>query len=187
MPFSTHIVFLVWAYFQLESVSTLVYDVFESELVAFGILKIHAHKNKSDNQSSLDVNNTITMKLLKNLAKRVPSASSEDTQSSSKSEKKNVDAKSLSGSYYDASKDATKTSEDQNERKDIHSDGSSDDKISSKANNGTEERVPAEEEEGCTENQSLDAIPGDTDCSTSNANDGDFIHVGDSKDEVKTS
>jgi len=189
IPFSTHIIFLVWAYFQLESVSNLIYDVFESELVAFGILKIHAHKDNSDNQSSPDLNNTITMKLLKNLAKRVPSATSEDNQISSKSEKKDVDAKSQSGSDCDASKDANKTSEDQNEKKDIHVDSSGDSKkISSKESNGTEEKMPVEEEEeGYTDNALLDAIPGDTDCSTSNANDGDFIHVGDSKDEVKTS
>ena len=69
VPLSTHMIWIVWAYTQLEGTTVYLYNVIEWDLVAFGLLKAHAHGQ----DPSMDVNDTVTMKVFNSIAKRVPS------------------------------------------------------------------------------------------------------------------
>ena len=67
VPLSTHAVLLVWAYIQNEAMTNRLYNALEWDLIAFGLLSAHPH------QESRDVNDTVTMKVINSIAKRVPS------------------------------------------------------------------------------------------------------------------
>lgn len=65
IPLSTHLIWITWAYLQLEGISSRFYDVIEWDLVAFGLLPKHSmHESKE-----VDVNTTSTMKVINAIAK----------------------------------------------------------------------------------------------------------------------
>jgi hypothetical protein len=72
VPFSTHIIFILWSYIVLPPSIREWYGVLESELIAFGLLK----GTKPD--SVMAVNNTKTARLFHSLASRLPSALEEN-------------------------------------------------------------------------------------------------------------
>eukprot|EP00979_Chaetoceros_neogracilis_P016647 scaffold8946_cov268-Chaetoceros_neogracile.AAC.13 len=67
IPLSTHAVLIVWAYLQNEGMTNRLYNALEWDLIAFGLLNAHPH------QQSGDINDTVTMKVINSIAKRVPS------------------------------------------------------------------------------------------------------------------
>eukprot|EP00529_Nitzschia_sp_RCC80_P031047 CAMPEP_0113503884 /NCGR_PEP_ID=MMETSP0014_2-20120614/34418_1 /TAXON_ID=2857 /ORGANISM="Nitzschia sp." /LENGTH=370 /DNA_ID=CAMNT_0000398953 /DNA_START=104 /DNA_END=1214 /DNA_ORIENTATION=+ /assembly_acc=CAM_ASM_000159 len=71
VPFSTHVIFITWCYLALPDTIRIYYDIIESDLAAFGFLKV------SGNVAS-DINDTTTAKLLSAVTSRLPSASSSD-------------------------------------------------------------------------------------------------------------
>mmetsp|Transcript_11657 Transcript_11657/g.27916 ORF Transcript_11657/g.27916 Transcript_11657/m.27916 type:complete len:705 (+) Transcript_11657:81-2195(+) len=71
VPFSTHVIFIAWCYLALPDTIRVYYDIIESDLAAFGILKV------TGNVAS-DINDTTTAKLLSAVTSRLPSASSSD-------------------------------------------------------------------------------------------------------------
>jgi hypothetical protein len=66
IPFSNHLIFILWSYFALPHTIRSYYNVLEFELIAFGLLK--------GRRDSVDVNQTKTAKLLRALVNRLPSA-----------------------------------------------------------------------------------------------------------------
>jgi hypothetical protein len=70
IPFSTHLIYVLWCYLYMPKHIRQVYEIVEDELVAFGILK-------GNDFSSVDVNRTKTAKLFNALTARLPSASSD--------------------------------------------------------------------------------------------------------------
>ena len=71
VPFSTHLIFIAWCYLALPDTIRVYYDIFESDLAAFGILKVTG-------KVASDINDTTTAKLLSAVTSRLPSASSSD-------------------------------------------------------------------------------------------------------------
>ncbi|KAG7337905.1 hypothetical protein IV203_022435 [Nitzschia inconspicua] len=63
IPFSNHIIFILWAYLSFPQTIRKYYDVLESELIAFGILK----------GDTVDLNDTKTAKLFQAVVSRLPS------------------------------------------------------------------------------------------------------------------
>lgn len=81
VPFSTHMIWLLWAYVQLEANTKKIYNLLEWELIAFGILKVdpslstdQGKLSGSGVRKSTDLNETMTMQLVNNIMKRVPSS-----------------------------------------------------------------------------------------------------------------
>eukprot|EP00558_Chaetoceros_sp_UNC1202_P006851 CAMPEP_0197237044 /NCGR_PEP_ID=MMETSP1429-20130617/3986_1 /TAXON_ID=49237 /ORGANISM="Chaetoceros sp., Strain UNC1202" /LENGTH=475 /DNA_ID=CAMNT_0042695965 /DNA_START=49 /DNA_END=1476 /DNA_ORIENTATION=- len=72
IPLSTHLVWLFWAYTQLEGTTVRLYDILEWDLIAFGILTSHPNKSGKEN---MDVNNSSMMKLFNTVISRIPSDS----------------------------------------------------------------------------------------------------------------
>lgn len=71
VPFSTHLTFLLWSFVQLEGTTCGWYDVFEKELVAFGLM--HAVDERKD---AIDIDKTVTVQLFKKVASSLPSGTS---------------------------------------------------------------------------------------------------------------
>ena len=71
VPFSTHLIFIAWCYLALPDTIRVYYDIIESDLAAFGILKVTG-------KVASDINDTTTAKLLSAVTSRLPSASSSD-------------------------------------------------------------------------------------------------------------
>ena len=79
VPLSTHMVWLVWAYAQLETSTKKLYALLEWELVAFGILKKNTSISQGDMSGNvggkeMGVNETMTMQLVNKIMKKVPSS-----------------------------------------------------------------------------------------------------------------
>jgi hypothetical protein len=70
IPFSNHAIFILWSYLALPHTIRNYYDVLESELIAFGLLK--------GSGDSVDVNETKTARLIQALFSRLPSAAEND-------------------------------------------------------------------------------------------------------------
>lgn len=70
VPLSTHAVFVLWAYLSFPQTIRTYYDVLESELIAFGLMK--------GNGSSVGISDTKTAKLVSCLTRRLPSASQDE-------------------------------------------------------------------------------------------------------------
>jgi hypothetical protein len=66
IPFSNHAIFILWSYLAFPHTICNYYDVLESELIAFGLLKGFG--------DSVDVKETKTAKLIQALVNRLPSA-----------------------------------------------------------------------------------------------------------------
>lgn len=65
IPFNQHFVLLLFTYAQLQGTTLYLYNLLESELVSFGLL--HAHSFHAVG----DFNDTVTMKVLNSVAKRI--------------------------------------------------------------------------------------------------------------------
>lgn len=70
IPFSTHLIFLLWCYLVLPKTIQIYYNILEYDLAAFGMLKVSG--------GPASINDTKTAKLLNALASRLPSASNDD-------------------------------------------------------------------------------------------------------------
>jgi hypothetical protein len=70
IPFSTHAIFVLWAYMSFPQTIRTYYDVLESELIAFGLMK--------GSGNSVGINNTKTARLISSIAGRLPSASQDE-------------------------------------------------------------------------------------------------------------
>ena len=86
IPFSTHMVWLLWAYVQIDGNTKKLYNVIEWDLIAFGILKYDPCQQSSkdkpeENIVVTDIKETTTMQLLNSIMKKVPSQISNDTRS----------------------------------------------------------------------------------------------------------
>jgi len=82
VPFSTHMILLLWAYVQLEANTKKIYNLLEWELIAFGILQVDPSLSSDQGKLSgsrikkgADLKETMTMQLVNNIMKRVPSSS----------------------------------------------------------------------------------------------------------------
>ena len=73
IPFSTHVIYLTWCHLSFPNTIQAYYKVLESELIGFGLLR----PREEHGDVVLDVHETKTAKLLKNLSKRLPSAASD--------------------------------------------------------------------------------------------------------------
>lgn len=71
VPLSTHLTLILWAYVQLEVVTTSWYNALEWDLVAFGLLNAHPHQKDAEN---VKVEDTTAMKVFNRIAKHVPSS-----------------------------------------------------------------------------------------------------------------
>ena len=83
VPFSTHMIFLLWSYLILPPTIQSWYGIFESELVAFGILPKGKAANTSapnDGASIQTIHDTKTARLFQSLVRRLPSAAAEVDQ-----------------------------------------------------------------------------------------------------------
>eukprot|EP00531_Pseudo-nitzschia_arenysensis_P014801 CAMPEP_0116136768 /NCGR_PEP_ID=MMETSP0329-20121206/11905_1 /TAXON_ID=697910 /ORGANISM="Pseudo-nitzschia arenysensis, Strain B593" /LENGTH=624 /DNA_ID=CAMNT_0003631667 /DNA_START=28 /DNA_END=1902 /DNA_ORIENTATION=- len=75
LPFSTHMIFLLWSYLSLPQTIQNWYRILESELVAFGILPKSKDVNENDDTSSVvRISDTKTAWLFQSLVDRLPSA-----------------------------------------------------------------------------------------------------------------
>lgn len=88
IPLSTHLIWLLWAYVQLESKTKKLYNIMEFDLLAFGILKTDTslfvsceggRGKKMDHGSGIDsgsdsaIKDTVTMQFLNSIMEKVPS------------------------------------------------------------------------------------------------------------------
>jgi hypothetical protein len=62
IPFSTHMIYLLWCHLSFGKTIGTWYDILEMELVAFGLLEVHQ---------------TLSVRLIKNIVQRLPSAAEE--------------------------------------------------------------------------------------------------------------
>ncbi len=93
IPLSTHLIWLLWAYVQLESKTKRLYNIMEFDLLAFGILKTdrtlfvscdeEGRGKKMDHNSGNDsasvIKDTVTMQFLNSIMETVPSNLSKGT------------------------------------------------------------------------------------------------------------
>jgi len=70
VPLSTHFIFLVWSYAQLENPVHGWYEIFEKELISFGLMQPHDIDNGDCSQ--LDISETVTVRILKKMASSLP-------------------------------------------------------------------------------------------------------------------
>ena len=71
LPLSTHMMWVLWAYIQLESTTLWMYHVLEWDLMAFGLLHRQSH-NEDEKESG--VQDAVTMKLINSFLTKVPSS-----------------------------------------------------------------------------------------------------------------
>lgn len=81
VPFSTHMIFLLWSYLILPQAIKSWYGILESELLAFGILPRGKNKNaaacedgEGATTSVTTIRDTKTLRLFQSLVRRLPSA-----------------------------------------------------------------------------------------------------------------
>eukprot|EP00978_Attheya_sp_CCMP212_P017452 scaffold46509_cov54-Attheya_sp.AAC.1 len=70
VPLSTHFIFLVWSYAQLENPLHRWYETFEKELISFGLMQPHDMHNNDCSQ--LDISETVTVRILKKMGDILP-------------------------------------------------------------------------------------------------------------------
>lgn len=111
IPLSQHFVLLLFTYAQLQVTTQYLYNIMESELVAFGILHAHSFHNVGD------FNDTVTMKVFNSVAKRisysVPSQESCDRKSYAKeSSKTDIEPHQQDLNSANSNKEKSKGSDD---------------------------------------------------------------------------
>ena len=79
IPFSSHLIFLVWSYLVLPQSIQSWYGIVESELLAFGILPQGA-ASSTNNESAVKISETKTAWLFQSLVQRLPSAASNERE-----------------------------------------------------------------------------------------------------------
>jgi len=79
IPLVTHMQWILWAYVHLESSTLHLYSIFSRDLMAFGLLNQHTN-NEMNEQPELDINDTVVVKVLKSIFKRLPSGNMDDTK-----------------------------------------------------------------------------------------------------------
>ena len=72
MPLSTHLTWVLWAYIQLESTTSWMYNVVEWDLMAFGML--HSPSHHKNVKESGGLQDAMTIKLINSILTKVPSA-----------------------------------------------------------------------------------------------------------------
>jgi len=89
IPMVTHMQWVLWAYVQLKSSTLKLYDTFEYELMAFGLLSQHhnsIHNGMPGGRAKvLDINDTVVVKVVSSILKRLPSSTSVGDQNSPQS------------------------------------------------------------------------------------------------------
>ncbi len=84
IPFSTHLIYILWCYLYMPKHIRQVYDLVENELITFGILQ-------GNGSSPIDINQTKTAKLFTALTARLPSASTDDDYGEDDEQKQQVE------------------------------------------------------------------------------------------------
>eukprot|EP00550_Attheya_septentrionalis_P008486 CAMPEP_0198286258 /NCGR_PEP_ID=MMETSP1449-20131203/5385_1 /TAXON_ID=420275 /ORGANISM="Attheya septentrionalis, Strain CCMP2084" /LENGTH=755 /DNA_ID=CAMNT_0043983947 /DNA_START=122 /DNA_END=2389 /DNA_ORIENTATION=- len=75
VPLSTHLTLLVWSIAQLERVTHGWYQMWETELISFGLLEAH-----DETKNMRDISETVTVRMLKKLSSSLPSAASSSSE-----------------------------------------------------------------------------------------------------------
>lgn len=208
VPLSTHLIFLVWAYVQLESTSNYLYDVIEWELVAFGILKSYEKMEqngmmKGGESPTVDLNNTVTMRLLKRIADKVPSAASsgdidQEKQSEDESQKEAAQSDNAADEGVDEKESERRVVKSNAKDEEVNSKGSSDKKADNEKADDNE-NIPSSlkvsnileagdgKVDGHDKSNTIASDVRTHDEKDSPKNDGDsdsYIHIGEGEDEV---
>lgn len=85
IPFSTHLVWLLWAYVQLQANTSKLYDIMEWDLKAFGILKTdlylsplkdYVDESQDGKKKPVDIKDTATMQFVTSMLKKIPAKGS---------------------------------------------------------------------------------------------------------------
>jgi len=98
VPFSTHMIFLLWSYLILPQAIKSLYGILESELLAFGILpkgKNESVEKDGDSISVVKISDTKTAWLFQSLVDRLPSAVGETNETDQKDVVANQSTSSL--------------------------------------------------------------------------------------------
>jgi hypothetical protein len=85
IPFSSHLIFILWSYLILPQAIKKLYGIIEMELMAFGLLKKRGDNNNNGNGSGSNINDaqpvvaiqdTKTVQFINSIVSRLPSAAS---------------------------------------------------------------------------------------------------------------
>lgn len=99
VPFSTHMIFLLWSYLSLPQTIKNWYGILESELTAFGILpkgKTANGNENDDDKAVIRISDTKTAWLFQSLVERLPSALAETDEQQTDAESRNKTNEELS-------------------------------------------------------------------------------------------